>query len=143
MRGSSTKKLSGGSKATSAKTKKSSLKRGKKLIPRTDIQYGDVSIPEEAFEDKNVKIRITTFIDMDLYKLLKAEANQGDAKYQTLLNHYLRVGTEIRSKVTEVMHKIEKDLIVKAVLKTMENEAEPLSQKVATLVMNGMHPKLR
>lgn len=37
-----------------------------------------------------VKIRVNTFIDLDIYDALKEEAEKTSQKYQTLLNKYLR-----------------------------------------------------
>jgi uncharacterized protein (DUF4415 family) len=39
---------------------------------------------------KDVKIRVNTFIDLDIYDALNAEAEISGEKYQTLLNKYLR-----------------------------------------------------
>lgn len=39
---------------------------------------------------KDVKIRVNTFIDLDIYDALNAEAEVTGEKYQTLLNKYLR-----------------------------------------------------
>ena len=46
--------------------------------------------PEE-FAPKNVKIRITTFIDQDVLRQLRLYASNKGLKYQTALNHLLRV----------------------------------------------------
>ena len=37
-----------------------------------------------------VKIRVNTFIDLDIYDALNDEADRTGQKYQTLLNKYLR-----------------------------------------------------
>lgn len=37
-----------------------------------------------------VKIRVNTFIDLDIYDALNEEAEKTGQKYQTLLNKYLR-----------------------------------------------------
>lgn len=47
-------------------------------------------ISENEFDSKNVKIRITTFIDLDILEKLKEEASLSGKKYQTLLNDKLR-----------------------------------------------------
>ena len=54
------------------------------------MSYGKVDIPEEAFERKNVKRRVTAFIDLDVIDALKEQAEKRGAKYQTLLNQILR-----------------------------------------------------
>lgn len=39
---------------------------------------------------RDVKIRVNTFIDLDIYDALNEEAEKTGQKYQTLLNKYLR-----------------------------------------------------
>ncbi len=39
---------------------------------------------------RDVKIRVNTFIDLDIYEALNEEADKTGQKYQTLLNKYLR-----------------------------------------------------
>lgn len=39
---------------------------------------------------RDVKIRVNTFIDLDIYEALNDEADRTGQKYQTLLNKYLR-----------------------------------------------------
>ncbi len=47
-------------------------------------------LSNDEFEKKNTKVRITTFIDVDVLEQLKAEAATTGKKYQTLLNEKLR-----------------------------------------------------
>lgn len=48
---------------------------------------------------KEAKIRVTAFIDMDIYDALNEEAEISGEKYQTLLNKYLRAAVlkEVRA----------------------------------------------
>jgi uncharacterized protein (DUF4415 family) len=39
---------------------------------------------------RDVKMRVNTFIDLDIYEALNDEADRTGQKYQTLLNKYLR-----------------------------------------------------
>lgn len=55
----------------------------KKLSNQDHIPNGDI-------DAKNVKVKITTFIDLDVIEELKIQAAQEGEKYQTLLNKYLR-----------------------------------------------------
>lgn len=55
-----------------------------------NIQYGDVELPADEFEPRNVKVRVTTLIDEDVLLALKAIAKERGHKYQTLLNSMLR-----------------------------------------------------
>ena len=61
-----------------------SIKRKSKII------YGDIELPEDEFEPKNVKVRVTTLIDQDVLWALKALAKERARKYQSLLNAILR-----------------------------------------------------
>lgn len=47
-------------------------------------------LSQDEFEKRNTKVRITTFIDIDLLECLKEEAAVTGKKYQTLLNEKLR-----------------------------------------------------
>jgi uncharacterized protein (DUF4415 family) len=47
-------------------------------------------LENDEFEKRNIKVRITTFIDIDLLERLKEEAAVTGKKYQTLLNEKLR-----------------------------------------------------
>ena len=61
------------------------------MTTKRDIQYGSVDIlADDAFDPKNVKVRITTFVDEDVLNLLKEYAKKRGAKYQTVLNSLLR-----------------------------------------------------
>lgn len=86
-----------------------------------DIQYGNVNIAEEDFLPKNIKIRVTTFVDLDVVEALKAEAHKKKMKYQTLLNEILRermfseetqsaiiVDREAIQKIMERLEKLER-----------------------------------
>jgi uncharacterized protein (DUF4415 family) len=47
-------------------------------------------LSSDEFEKQNTKVRITTFIDVDVVEKLKEEAAHTGKKYQTLLNEKLR-----------------------------------------------------
>ena len=69
-----------------------------------NITYGTKDLlNEEDFYPENVKIRITTFIDLDIYEALKTKAAQDGVKYQSLLNQILRkniIQKESKSEIT-------------------------------------------
>ena len=67
------------------KTKKSSKQNGKDSIPKEHSRFA-----ADEFLDKNCKVRITTFIDVDVYKKLKTLSKKTNEGYQTLLNKALR-----------------------------------------------------
>lgn len=58
------------------------------------ISYGKVEIPEEAFDPKNVKERITIMIDQDILDAYRANAKKTGDKYQSLINRTLREALE-------------------------------------------------
>jgi hypothetical protein len=54
------------------------------------IVYGNVELDDDEFDPKYVKIRVTTFIDLEVVEALKKKAKTSKSKYQTLLNQILR-----------------------------------------------------
>jgi uncharacterized protein (DUF4415 family) len=79
----------------------------------------EIDLPDEAFEDRNIKIRVNTFLDLDVVKALKAEAERTGSKYQTLLNQRLRdsifgrkADPELRETIREV---VREEMLKKAV----------------------------
>lgn len=71
--------------------KKPSKKRG---YPTSDEKFhADFARDiEKALKapKRDVKMRVNTFIDLDIYEALNEEADRTGQKYQTLLNKYLR-----------------------------------------------------
>jgi uncharacterized protein (DUF4415 family) len=67
--------------------KKSSKKPGKRISDEELSREIDKAL--EA-PDRDIKVRINTFIDYDIYEALNEEAERTGQKYQTLLNKYLR-----------------------------------------------------
>jgi uncharacterized protein (DUF4415 family) len=65
---------------------------------------------EDEFDKKNTKIRITTFIDIDLIEKLKEEAMQTGKKYQTLLNEKLRQILMEEEKIKTTLFNLDKRL---------------------------------
>ena len=52
--------------------------------------FGDVEIPDEAFEPKNLRVRISMMVPSDVLALLRAQAKKKGKPYQTLANDILR-----------------------------------------------------
>lgn len=61
-----------------------------KEIEKKIIEDDVDPIPDSAFDAKNVKVKISTFVDLDVIEELKKQAAKEGEKYQTLLNKYLR-----------------------------------------------------
>lgn len=76
-------------------------------IKNKDIKFGDVEIDDSEFEPRNVKVRITTFIDQDILIDLRKISKTKGQKYQTLLNQILRAFCERRKskKIASVEEK--------------------------------------
>ncbi len=66
-------------------------KKSKKSGTRISDEEFDLAL-DKALNAKRseVKIRVNTFIDLDIYDALNEEAEKTGQKYQTLLNKYLR-----------------------------------------------------
>ncbi len=81
---------------------------------KRDIKYGSKNLLEEgSFDSKNVKVRITTFIDEDVLLMLKEFAKKRGSKYQSVLNALLRSffgkpvrGTKVRAISEERVRRI-------------------------------------
>lgn len=72
--------------------KKQSKENGKSTSKSTRVLEEALAAPEKDF-----KVRVTTYIDMDVYNELNRLAEKEGSRYQTLLNRYLRA-----SVLTEV-----------------------------------------
>lgn len=97
------------------KNKKTKVEKAIGALDRGDLKYGNVEI--EADEFSVGKIRITTFIDEDIYIALKKRATKDRAKYQTLLNDLLRDQLFPPKKKLDVLIKE-----VRKAMDTLENE---------------------
>ena len=65
-------------------------KKSKKLGSSTSRKIDEVLDRALNAPKRDVKIRVNTFIDLDIYEALNEEADKTGQKYQTLLNKYLR-----------------------------------------------------
>lgn len=75
------------------------------------IKYGKVEILPDEFDAKNVKERITIFIDQDVLDQFRAKASKTGLKYQTLINQALRESANkpsIEDRVAALENKIKK-----------------------------------
>jgi uncharacterized protein (DUF4415 family) len=69
-------------------------------------------IEKDEFDPKNIKIRVTTFIDLDILEALKKEAARSGKKYQTLLNEKLRKTIFEEESIKSVLFSLEKRLTI-------------------------------
>ena len=74
------------------------------------IKYGEVEISDEEFDPRNIKERITIFLDQDIVDHFRAEAKKEITGYQTLINAALR-SYVIKTPIEKRLEIIEKNLI--------------------------------
>lgn len=75
------------------------------------IQYGNVELTDEEFKGKNVKVRVTMFVDKPVLEAYRKRANQSGDKYQSLINRTLRDALskpELEDRVTALEQKLKK-----------------------------------
>ena len=73
------------------------------------ITYGTVEVSSDEFEPKNVKERITIFIDQDILDQFRTRAKKSGAKYQTLINQALREAS-LKPGLEERLEALEKKI---------------------------------
>jgi uncharacterized protein (DUF4415 family) len=78
-------------------------------IKNKKITYGKVEIPEDAFDPRNVKERITIMIDQDILDAYRAKAQKTGDKYQSLINRTLREALE-RPELEKRVEKLEQKM---------------------------------
>ena len=61
-------------------------------MEKTKLKTGSISrLPENEFDERHVKVRISMFVDSDVLAAIKAQAKRkGRIGYQTLINQKLR-----------------------------------------------------
>jgi uncharacterized protein (DUF4415 family) len=84
-------------------------------MEKTKFKTGKVSrIPEDEFEPKNMKVRISMFIDGDVLESAKETAkHRGDIGYQTLINQKLREVFLNEETVEDRLARLEKIVLKK------------------------------
>ncbi len=80
-------------------------------IKNKKLSYGQVEIPEDAFDAKNIKERITIMIDQDILDQYRLRAQKTGDKYQSLINRTLREALEqpsLEKRIELIERKIKK-----------------------------------
>jgi uncharacterized protein (DUF4415 family) len=75
------------------------------------IRYGKVELSPEEFAAKNVKERITIFIDQEVLDQFREQAEKSGSKYQTLINQALREAARkpsLEERIEALENKIKK-----------------------------------
>lgn len=57
---------------------------------RKKIRHGKVTLPEDAFNPRETKFRVTMYIDLDVLDEIRRHARKRGLPYQTYLNQHLR-----------------------------------------------------
>jgi uncharacterized protein (DUF4415 family) len=86
--------------------------RGKDKI-KSKIKHGDVEVDLKNVRSDEVKVRITTFLDLDVLEKLKAHAKDLGMGYQTFLNSFLRESILDEPGVLTRLKRIEKAILGK------------------------------
>lgn len=80
-----------------------------------NVEYGNVELDADEFDSKQTKVRITTFVDLDVLEKLKSEAKAEGVGYQTLLNQKLRelvlgesASNAYKDSVKEILDRLKK-----------------------------------
>jgi uncharacterized protein (DUF4415 family) len=61
-----------------------------KIKPKFRLDYGNEAVKLKDVRMDEIKVRITTFLDLDVIDMLKARAGDLGMGYQTFLNTFLR-----------------------------------------------------
>ena len=100
------------------------MKAGRSKNP--NIVYGNVGLPKGFMDRRNHKLRITCWLDGDLYDELKRRARkgQGNGQYQTLMNEVLRKAL-LESEVIEPAVSVSQ---LKSLVKDLERGYNPFTK---------------
>lgn len=80
-------------------------------IKNKKITYGKVDVPEEAFDPRNIKERITIMVDQDVLDEYRLKAQKTGDKYQSLINRTLREALEkpeLEKRIEKLEQKMKK-----------------------------------
>ena len=77
-----------------------------KSTRKKKIKFGNVSLPDDAFNPRETKFRVTMFVDLDVLDKIRELAKFKGLPYQTHINQMLReavFGTEFEDKVRKIV----------------------------------------
>lgn len=101
------------------------------MANKNHIEIGKFETGEDEFHPKNVKIRITAMIDLDVLDFLKTAAKKRNTRYQTLMNQVLRRFME--SDETSSQHRP----------RLSESEMQKIAEKMSELIGKKLTRKKR
>ncbi len=89
------------------------MKTNRKNKSKSKVKYGGVDVELKGIQAHEVKVRITTFLDLDVVEKLKVDAKNLGMGYQTFLNSFLRESLLNEPGVLTRLKRIEKAILGK------------------------------
>ena len=77
---------------------------------KNKIKYGNVEVPEDPFNPKTSKMKITAWFDADMILELRDRADKEGSKYQKLMNNLLRQALANHQSLEQRVESLEKAL---------------------------------
>lgn len=77
-----------------------------KSTNKKKVKYGSVSLPEDAFNTKETKFRVTMYVDLDVLDEIRKAAKKRGLPYQTHINQILRdsvFGQEMDERIRRIV----------------------------------------
>jgi predicted DNA binding CopG/RHH family protein len=85
---------------------KSIKKANKPKAKKSKVSYGNVSLPDDAFNPKETKFRVSMYLDLDVLDEIRKLAKERNLPYQTYLNQFLRdsiLGSAMDEKIRTIV----------------------------------------
>lgn len=77
-----------------------------KSTKKRKLNYGKVSLPEDAFNSQETKFRVTMYFDLDVLDEIRKLAKNRGMPYQTFINQFLRdriLGSEMDDHIRKIV----------------------------------------
>ena len=77
-----------------------------KSTGKKKIRHGSVSLPDDAFNSKETKFRVTMYLDLDVLDEVRKRAKKRGLPYQTYINQILRdsiLGQEMDERIRKIV----------------------------------------
>jgi predicted DNA binding CopG/RHH family protein len=75
-----------------------------------DIEYGNVNIPDDAFEEENIKVRISLMLRADILNHFKNRAKKEGVGYQVLIQQALANSMNEKDSTKERLSILESEI---------------------------------
>ncbi len=83
------------------------------MAKNKDIQYGNIDIPENAFNPENTKVRISMMLRGDILQHFKERADKEGVGYQVLIQQTLAKSMNSDQSLEKRLEKIEEAVFEK------------------------------